>query len=91
MTRSKNQPPEIFRPFLWWARWENVDIEEDKEDIILGAVNEGRLEHWKWIISTYGKEEIRKVLQKRLATEFHPESRNLAKIIFSIPKFRHAR
>jgi len=87
----KKQPPEIFRPFLWWAKWENIDVNEDKEDLIVSAVNEGTLDHWRWIIKTYGKEVVSKILERRLATEFHPESRNLAKLIFSISDFRHAR
>jgi len=81
----------MFRPFLWWAKWEDIDIKEDKEDIIVSAINEGTLDHWRWLINTYGKETIRKVLEKRLATEFHPESRSLAKLIFSISNFQHAR
>ncbi|OIP77227.1 MAG: hypothetical protein AUK09_00230 [Parcubacteria group bacterium CG2_30_36_38] len=88
---SKKQLPEMFRPFLWWAKWEDIDIKEDKEDIIVSAINEGTLDHWRWLINTYGKETIRKVLEKRLATEFHPESRSLAKLIFSISNFQHAR
>ena len=87
----KKQPPEIFRPFLWWTKWEDLDVNEDKQDIITSAVNEGTLDHWRWIISAYGKQEVRRILQKRLITEFHPESRNLAKLIFSISDFRHAR
>lgn len=87
----KRQPPKMFRPFLWWVKWEDVDIREDKEDIIVSAINEGTLDHWRWLIGTYGKETIRKVLEKRLETEFHRESRNLAKIIFSVPRFLHAR
>lgn len=81
----------MFRPLLWWARWEDIDVEEDKEDIIMSAVNEGTLNHWRWLIHTYGKEAIRKILEKRLMSEFHPESRNLAKLIFSVANFRHAR
>jgi len=84
-------PPEIFKPLLWSLRWDEIDINEDKEDIIVGAVNEGALNHWHWIIATYGKDEIRHVLGRRLETEFHPESRNLARVIFSIPEFKHAR
>ncbi len=76
---------------IWWAKWEDIDIEKDKEDIIVSAVNEGTLDHWRWLLKVYGKEAIRKVLSKRLATEFHKESRNLAKVIFSIPDFQHAR
>ena len=87
----RKQPPEIFRPFIWWTKWDDVDVQEDKEDLVVSAVNEGTLAHWRWLVKTYGKEEIRKILQKRLATEFHPESRNLAKLIFSVSDFRHAR
>ena len=83
--------PLMFRPFLWWARWGDLDIQEDREDIIVSAVNEGSLAHWRWLISTYGKDTVRKVLGNRLATEFHEESRNLAKVIFSLSGFRHAR
>ena len=82
--------PEIFRPLLWWVKWEDVNTEEDKEDIIVSAVNEGTLRHWRWLVDTYGKEAIRKILEKRWATEFHPESRNLAKVIFSVVGFQHA-
>lgn len=81
----------MFRPLLWWSKWEDVDAEEDKEDIIVSAINEGTLDHWKWLIHTYGKKTIQKVLERRLDTEFHPESRNLAKLIFSISSFKHAR
>lgn len=88
--RLNTQLPESFKPLLWSLKWEEVDINEDKEDIIIAAVNEGTLDHWRWIIETYGKDEIRRVLARRLETEFHPESRNLAKIIFSVPGFKHA-
>ena len=88
---SRTKLPEFFKPILWSLKWDALDIEKDKEDIIVAAVNEGNLEHWRWIIQTYGKADIRRVLEHRLETEFHRESRNLAKIIFSIPKFRHAR
>lgn len=83
--------PELFRPLLWSLKWEDVDINKDKNDIILGAVNEGTLAHWRWIIKTYGKETIRQVLSKRMATEFHPESRNLAKVVFDLPPLSYAR
>lgn len=89
--KSKDSLPIIFRPLLWWVRWPDVDIKEDKDDIIFSAINEGTLEHWLWIINTYGKDEIRRVLERRLDSEFHPESKNLAQIIFSLRQFRHAR
>lgn len=57
----------------------------------MAAFNEGRLEHVQWVIKTYGKEEIHKVLARHLDTEFHPESRNLAKVVIPGLTFRHAR
>ena len=83
--------PFSFRPLLWSLRWEDIDIDKDKEDIIVNIINEGTLDQWRWIINAYGREMIRRVLEKRLETEFHPESRNLAKLIFLLSHFRHAR
>ncbi|MBI4094418.1 MAG: hypothetical protein HY436_01280 [Candidatus Liptonbacteria bacterium] len=90
-TGVRRHPPEMFRPLLWSLDWERVDVDEDKEDIIVNAVNEGTLAHWRWMIRTYGKEAIRRILAKRLASEFHPESRNLARVVFGVAHFRHAR
>lgn len=84
------QPPKMFRPILWSLRWQDVDVNGDKDDIIVNAVNEGTLDHWRWLIKTYGKPTVRRVLKRHLVSEFHPESRNLAKLIFSVSQFRHA-
>ena len=88
---SKIAIPESFRPLLWWVKWEELDADKHKETIIVAIINEGTLAQWRWLIRTYGMDTIHMVLSRRLATEFHPESRNLAQIIFSIPQFRHAR
>lgn len=89
--RQKLKPPRSFRPLLWSLRWSSIDVRKDKDDIILNTINEGTLTQWHWLIETYGKSTIKRVLEQRLASEFHPESRNLAKLIFSVSKFRHAR
>ncbi len=91
ITNNSHGLPEAFRPLLWSLKWEEVDSTKDKEDIILGAVNEGTLDHWRWIIQAYGREVIREVLARRLATEFHPESRNLARVVFDLPPLSYAR
>lgn len=81
----------MFRPLLWYSRWKDIDINENKEDIIVNTINDGTLKHWRWIIQTYGKDGVRRILRKRLATEFHPESLNLARLIFDLPPLRNAR
>ena len=85
------KPPKIFRPILWWQRWDTLDTWEDRRDIIMSALTNGRLEHVRWIIQAYGKEEIKRVLSECLETEFHHGARNLARVLFSISHFRHAR
>ena len=87
----KTAIPDSFRSLLWSLKWEALDAWEDREDIITAAFNEGCLEQIRWIIQTYGKEEIRNCLSRRLETEFHSESRHLAKVIIPGLDFRHAR
>lgn len=91
MLKKIKKLPAIFRPLLWSLKWSKIDIEEDKEDIIINTINEGSLKHWRWIISVYGASVIRKVLKKRLVSEFHPESLRLAKLLFHIPPLPYAR
>ena|ERR1035441_3472475 len=83
--------PSSLRPLLWGLKWEDLNLEQDVQDIILNVVNEGNMDQWGWLVKTYGKEKIRQVLQSRLSTEFHPESRHLAQLIFSVPSFQHER
>lgn len=85
-TKNKTKKiPESFKPLLWFLQWDKIDINEDKEDIIVNTINEGTLEQWQWLIDAYGRRNIRQVLAKRLAGEFHPESLNLATVIFNLP------
>ena len=89
--KTRHFLPTSFRPLLWSWRWKDIDIAKDKEEIIVSVVNEGSLDDWRWILKTYGKSEIKKILEGRLASEFHPESLNLARVLFSLSKLRHAR
>lgn len=83
--------PDMFRPVLWSYRFEDVDPDKHQSEIIVQTINHGSLKHWRWIIQYYGKEIIREVLGRRLVTEFNPESRNLAQLLFNLDHFRHAR
>lgn len=88
----KNRPalPEMFRPILWSYRFADLDLNRHKAEIIIQTINYGSLKHWRWIIRHYGKEAIRTVLKRRLTTEFNPESRHLAQLLFNVNHFRHA-
>lgn len=90
-TKALPPLPESFRPILWSLRWPDINVWEDREDIILNTINEGTFDQWRWLMRTYGKEEIAEVVRKRLVTEFHPESRRLAELLFDTRITRHAR
>ena len=83
--------PSFLRPLMWGLKWDELNINDDKEDIILGVINGGTIRDWQWLRTTYGKDTVRRVLENRLSSEIYPESRNLAKIFFSVNSFRHAR
>ena len=88
--KTEQLPPSL-KPLLWGLKWDDLNVEEDAQDIVSSVINEGTMDQWKWLVKTYGEEKIRQVLQNRLATEFHPESRRLAQLIFSVPSFLHER
>lgn len=90
-TDTKGSLPEMFRPILWSYRFEDMDPQRHKGEIIVNTINYGNLTHWRWIIDFYGRQVIQSVLQGRLITEFNKESRNLAQLIFSVNHFRDVR
>lgn len=90
---AKKRPaalPEMFRPLLWSYRFEDLNPDKHKSEIIIQTINYGSLKHWRWIIQQYGRAAIREVLERRLMTEFNPESRNLAQVLFNVDHFRYA-
>jgi hypothetical protein len=89
--RSSKKPPQSFRPLLWSLRWSDIDVQQDKHDIIVNTINDGTIKQWRWLIDTYGKRTVRSTIKKRLATEFHPESLHLAREIFGIRNLPYAR
>lgn len=89
--KGHNDIPESLRPLLWGLKWDELNVEDDKDDIIVGVVNGGRIADWNWLRSVYGDDIIKNVLEKRLVSELYPESRNLAKIFFGVNSFLHAR
>mgnify|MGYP001560908410 FL=1 len=91
LSNTTNKLPPSLRPLVWGLKWDELDVNEDKEDIMLGVINGGTVQDWQWLQTTYGKDAIRRVLENRLSSEIYPESRNLAKILFSVNSFRHAR
>jgi hypothetical protein len=82
--------PSIFKSVLWSYDFDKCDPEKMKRTIILQALNYGSLNHWKWLQSFYGSEEINQVLAKAQVTEIHPKTKTLIEAIFNFNNWNHA-
>lgn len=82
--------PKFFEAVLWSYDFASIDPDKDKKLIIINAINYGNLGHWRWLALHYGKDAIKKILEKSLTTEIRPQARKLASIIFSVKKFNYA-
>lgn len=74
--------PEMFRPILWSYRFEDMDIQDDKNTIIIQAVNYGTLEHLRWIVRAYSEQEVKEVLRQVPVTAIRSHVRKLVMLLF---------
>lgn len=60
--------------------------------LIIQAINYGTLAHWRWICHTYGKDEVRRVLQEIPVSTIRAHVRKLVSLMFGIAEsqFNHA-
>lgn len=82
--------PSYFKPILWSYNFKKINPNKDKKIIIIQAINYGDLKHLKYIKTTYGVEEIRRVLKNVLKTEIRKRARRLIKILFNINEYKNA-
>jgi hypothetical protein len=82
--------PAIFKSLLWSYDFDRCDPMAIKKTVIKQALNYGTMEHWRWINSFYGDEQIRDVLSHIQATEINPKTRKLAEIIFNFNSWNYA-
>jgi len=54
--------PKAIKSILWSYDLRDVSLERDKEIIITQVLNYGTREDIKWLLKTYGEEEIKKVV-----------------------------
>ena len=84
---------EIFKelqPFLWSYDLSLIDLEDDKQRIIINVINYGKLMDWRRIINYYGRNEIKKIIQETPITEFRPRALKLISFLLNIKDFKYA-
>ena len=82
--------PDYFDKILWSYDSSRLDPDEDRNLIIINAINYGDLKHWRWISSYYGKDAVKDVLSTVPADQLRKRVRSLASIVFNVERFNDA-
>jgi hypothetical protein len=86
----KTKLPKDFKPLMWGYKFNLIDIEQDKRVIIVNTINYGNLDQWKWLVKTYGRDKLRKIIKLIPETEFRKYVLKLMKLLFNIKKLKYA-
>ena len=55
-------PPKFIKPFLWSNDFKKIDLQKDKQRIILNILNIGTKKATDWLFDCYPKSEIKKII-----------------------------
>ncbi len=62
ISKRKTQVPEFLRSYFWDVKFEDLEIKKHAFFIIKRALDRGNLHDIRWLIKTYEKETIKKVV-----------------------------
>jgi hypothetical protein len=65
MKQGENtQAPEFLRTYFWDVEFEELQIKKNAFFVIKRVLDRGNLSDIRWLIKTYGKDEIKKVVME---------------------------
>ena len=59
---EKAQLPEFLRPYFWDVVFEKLEVKKSSFLIIKRVLDRGNLSDIRWLVKTYGEDEIKKVV-----------------------------
>lgn len=74
--------PKEFSKYFWSYDFRKLDVKKHQARIFVNLLNYGDLESWKWLVNTYGKPGCREMLSEIQPSEFRPQARTLAELMF---------
>jgi len=78
-------PPKVIQPFLWFNDLKKIDLEKDKNRVILNVLNFGTKKATDWLFSFYSRSVIKRVVKNYGGKgELSPKSLNYWKLILKI-------
>ncbi len=60
--REEGRLPQFFRSYFWDVEFEKLEIKKNAHFIIKRVLDRGDLSDIRWLLKTYGKDEIKKVV-----------------------------
>ena len=61
---ESTQVPEFLRAYFWDVEFEELQIKKNAFFVIKRVLDRGNLSDIRWLIKTYGKDEIKKVVME---------------------------
>lgn len=59
---EKKLLPDFLRPYFWDVEFEKIELTKNSQLIVKRVLDRGNLHDIRWLIKTYGKNEIKKVV-----------------------------
>lgn len=88
--KQKLTLPEFFLPLLWAYDFYSIDLERNKQRIIINTINYGQWKHWQWIVNYYGGENIKQFIENTPISEFRSRALKLVSILLGIKNLKYA-
>jgi len=88
-TKEKLRLPEFFSPLLWSYDFSSIDLERDKQRVVINTINYGQWKHWQWIVNYYGEENIKQFIEDTPISEFRPRALKLISILLGIKDLKY--
>ncbi len=62
--KEKSQLPQSLKPYFWDVSFEKLEIKRSAHLIIKRVLDRGNLSDIRWLLKTYRKDEIKKVIME---------------------------
>ena len=72
---------------MWSYDFDQLDLNRDKQSIVINTINYGNLDQWRWINDCYGTGVLKQIIQSVPATAIRERVKPLVRLIFLIPEF----
>ena len=81
--------PQDFKKLFWSYDYSLIDSDKHQKVVITSLLNYGDLNHWRWLIRTYGKDKLKRLLTAIPTTEFRKPVLILLSLLLNINKFKY--